>query len=145
MVVSSRSTVRSRRRFSSRWALSFALAGLSRLTLHVQVALTESWLILITRIDFSAEAGKPTLPSWQLLGAVLGVDILATVFAALGWMSGPSDRHGGWTDILSLCRIWAFSAAITIIIAFVYWLLNKIPCAPSRRHANDSALSHIGD
>ncbi|GAA5999350.1 plasma-membrane proton-efflux P-type ATPase [Rhodotorula paludigena] len=96
-------------------------------TLFLEVALTESWLILITRIDFSAEAGKPTLPSWQLLGAVLGVDILATVFAALGWMSGPSDRHGGWTDILSLCRIWAFSAAITIIIAFVYWLLNKIP------------------
>ncbi|BGP46266.1 hypothetical protein JCM10450v2_002108 [Rhodotorula kratochvilovae] len=94
--------------------------------LFLEVALTESWLILITRIDFGKDAGKPTWPSWQLLGAVFGVDILATVFAALGWMSGPSDRHGGWVDIVSLCRIYAFSVGVTVILAFVYWLLNKI-------------------
>ncbi|GAA6026780.1 hypothetical protein JCM8097_005856 [Rhodosporidiobolus ruineniae] len=95
--------------------------------LFLEVALTESWLILITRIDFGADAGKITWPSWQLVGAVFGVDILATVFAALGWMSGPSDRHGGWVDIVSLCRIYAFSVGVIVVLAFVYWLLNKIP------------------
>ncbi|GAA6001204.1 hypothetical protein JCM10207_007463 [Rhodosporidiobolus poonsookiae] len=96
-------------------------------TLFLEVALTESWLILITRIDTGADAGKITWPSWQLVGAVFGVDILATVFAALGWMSGPADRHGGWVDIVSLCRIYAFSVGVTVVIAFVYWILNKIP------------------
>ncbi|GAA5871595.1 hypothetical protein JCM8547_007093 [Rhodosporidiobolus lusitaniae] len=94
--------------------------------LFLEVALTESWLILITRCDFSPDAGKITWPSWQLVGAVFGVDILATVFAALGWMSGPSDRHGGWVDIVSLCRIYAFSVGVTIVLAFVYWLLMSI-------------------
>jgi len=46
--------------------------------LFLEVALTESWLILITRIDFGKDAGKITWPSWQLVGAVFGVDILAT-------------------------------------------------------------------
>ncbi|BGP14084.1 hypothetical protein JCM10213_002379 [Rhodosporidiobolus nylandii] len=95
-------------------------------TLFLEVALTESWLILITRIDFGAEAGAITWPSWQLVGAVFGVDILATVFAALGWMSGPADRHGGWEHIVSLCRIYAFSVGVTVVMAFVYWMLNKI-------------------
>ncbi|GAA5913171.1 hypothetical protein JCM6882_005807 [Rhodosporidiobolus microsporus] len=95
--------------------------------LFLEVALTESWLILITRVDTGADAGKISWPSWQLVGAVFGVDILATVFAALGWMSGPSDRHGGWVDIVSLCRIYAFSVGVTVVVAFVYWLLNKIP------------------
>ncbi|GAA5829676.1 hypothetical protein JCM11251_000246 [Rhodosporidiobolus azoricus] len=95
--------------------------------LFLEVALTESWLILITRIDTGKDAGKITWPSWQLVGAILGVDILATVFAALGWMSGPADRHGGWVDIVTLCRVYAFSVGVTVVIAFVYWLLNKIP------------------
>ncbi|GAA5951941.1 hypothetical protein JCM21900_000097 [Sporobolomyces salmonicolor] len=95
--------------------------------LFLEVALTESWLILITRIDTGADAGKPTLPSWQLIGAVFGVDILATVFAALGWLSGPAPRHGGWVDIVTLCRIYAYCVGVTIIVGFVYWVLNKIP------------------
>ncbi|KPV76078.1 uncharacterized protein RHOBADRAFT_53071 [Rhodotorula graminis WP1] len=95
--------------------------------LFLEVALTESWLILITRIDFGKDAGKITWPSWQLVGAVFGVDILATVFAALGWMSGPADRHGGWVDIVSLCRIYAYSVGVTVVLAFVYYLMSKIP------------------
>ncbi|GAA5931746.1 plasma-membrane proton-efflux P-type ATPase [Sporobolomyces koalae] len=95
--------------------------------LFLEVALTESWLILITRVDTAPDSGKVSLPSWQLVGAVLGVDILATVFAALGWLSGPAARHGGWVNIVTLCRIWGYSVGISVIIAFVYFVLNRIP------------------
>uniref|UniRef100_A0A0K3CLV9 P-type H(+)-exporting transporter n=1 Tax=Rhodotorula toruloides TaxID=5286 RepID=A0A0K3CLV9_RHOTO len=103
--------------------------------LFLEVALTESWLILITRVDIGKDSGKIRWPSFWLISAVFGVDILATgdtdqpfaFSAALGWMSGPADRHGGWVDIVSLCRIYGFSVGVTIVIAFVYYVMNKIP------------------
>ncbi|GAA5992525.1 hypothetical protein JCM10908_000864 [Rhodotorula pacifica] len=95
-------------------------------TLYLQVALSESWLILITRCDLGKDAGKVRWPSFWLIAAVLGVDILATVFAALGWMSGPAAHHGGWDAILTLVRIWGYCALEMIIIAGVWWVLNKI-------------------
>jgi len=42
-------------------------------------------------------------------------------------MSGPADRHGGWVDIVSLCRIYAYSVGVTVVLAFVYYLMSKIP------------------
>jgi H+-transporting ATPase len=61
--------------------------------LFLEVALTESWVIFITRM--AQDQGTPFVwPSWQLVGAVLGVDILATIFALFGWISGPAP-HGG--------------------------------------------------
>ena len=58
--------------------------------LFLEVSLTENWLIFVTR-------GGSTLPSWQLVGAIFGVDILATLFALFGWISGPyyADRSTG--------------------------------------------------
>lgn len=62
--------------------------------LFLEVALTESWVILITRMAQGADSGPFVMPSWQLLGAVFGVDVLASIFALFGWISGPA-AHGG--------------------------------------------------
>jgi H+-transporting ATPase len=62
--------------------------------LFLEVALTESWVILITRLAQGPNSGPPVWPSWQLLGAVFGVDVLASFFALFGWISGGAP-HGG--------------------------------------------------
>lgn len=86
--------------------------------LFLEVALTENWLIFVTR-------GTGTWPSWQLVGAILGIDILASIFALFGWISGPAP-HNGHTDIVTVVTVWAFSFGVTVILALVYSLLNKI-------------------
>ncbi|KAI0065005.1 plasma-membrane proton-e [Artomyces pyxidatus] len=86
--------------------------------LFLEVALTENWLIFVTR-------GMGTLPSWQLVGAILGIDVLASIFALFGWISG-SEPHNGHTDIVTVVRVWAFSFGVTVIAALVYFLLNSI-------------------
>jgi len=92
--------------------------------LFLEVALTESWVIFITRM--AQDQGTPFVwPSWQLIGAVLGVDILATIFALFGWISGPAV-HGGWTDIVTVVRIWLYSAGVMVVLTFAYIMLNKI-------------------
>ena len=98
--------------------------------LFLEVSLTENWLIFVTR-------GGKTWPSWQLILAILGVDALATVFCVFGWLSGspiitnPRDlfvqREDGWTDIVTVVVVWAYSIGVTIVIAIVYYLLNRIP------------------
>lgn len=73
------------------------------------------------------------MPSWQLVGAVFGVDVLATLFALFGWIGGPSpgprdhqDTHSGWVSIVTVVRIWLLSFGITIVVALIYFVLNKI-------------------
>ncbi|OKL63667.1 hypothetical protein UA08_00380 [Talaromyces atroroseus] len=97
--------------------------------LFLEVALTENWLIFVTR-------GADTLPSIPLVGAIVGVDILATIFCLFGWFTNqnmrthPGDRfretHNGWTDIVTVVRIWGYSLGVTIVIALVYFTLNKL-------------------
>ena len=99
--------------------------------LFLEVALTENWLIFVTH-------GGKTLPSWQLVGAILGVDAIATLFCLFGWLSGtpatnpqlPVDhfhqRNNGWTDIVTVVVIWAYSIGVTIVLAIVYFLMNRI-------------------
>lgn len=96
--------------------------------LFLQVALTENWLIFVTR-------GGSTWPSWQLVGAIFAVDVIATLFCLFGWLSGlperddPSDdfnqRRDGWTDIVTVVLIWLYSFGVTVFIAIVYFILNK--------------------
>jgi len=91
--------------------------------------LTENWLIFITR-------GGSTFPSWQLIGAIFGVDVLATLFCLFGWIAGPVEQSdpadyatfsaNGHTDIITVVIIWLYSLGVTIVIAMVYYLLNKI-------------------
>lgn len=98
--------------------------------LFLEISLTENWLIFVTR-------GSNTLPSWQLVAAIFGVDVLATLFCVFGWLTGgigfPSDPAtqaktlsvNGDTDIITVVVIWCYSICVTIIIAIVYALLNK--------------------
>jgi hypothetical protein len=41
-----------------------------------------------------------SIPSWQLTGAILLVDILATMFCLFGWFIG------GNTSIVAIVRVW---------------------------------------
>ncbi|KAI9444251.1 plasma-membrane proton-e [Lactarius indigo] len=93
--------------------------------LFLEVALTENWLIFVTR-------GTGSWPSWQLVGAILGIDILASIFALFGWISGP-EPHNGHTDIVTVITVWGFSFGVTVILALVYSLLNKISSSHSQR------------
>lgn len=98
--------------------------------LFLEIALTENWLIFVTR-------GGKTWPSWQLVVAILGVDVLATLFCLFGWLSGRTEidspvdpwhqRPDGWTDIVTVVVIWCYSFGVTVFIAIVYYMLNKIP------------------
>ncbi|KAI1161705.1 E1-E2 ATPase-domain-containing protein [Nemania serpens] len=98
--------------------------------LFLEVALTENWLIFVTR-------GGETWPSWQLVGAIFGVDVLATLFCLFGWLSGsgggvmnptPHDQFrnssNGWTDIVTVVVVWAYSIGVIVFIAIVYYALN---------------------
>jgi H+-transporting ATPase len=97
--------------------------------IFLEVALTENWLIFVTR-------GGKTFPSFQLVAAILGVDAIATLFCLFGWLSGaeyqtnPAGhahfRGDGWVDIVTVVVVWAYSLGVTIIIAIVYFLLNRI-------------------
>ncbi|KAF1966422.1 plasma membrane ATPase 1 [Bimuria novae-zelandiae CBS 107.79] len=97
--------------------------------LFLEVALTENWLIFVTR-------GGKTFPSFQLVFAIFGVDVMATIFCLFGWLSGglyqtdpPSTynfRADGWVDVVTVVVVWAYSIGVTIVIAMVYYLLNKI-------------------
>jgi len=121
--------------------------------IFLEVALTENWLIFVTR-------GGNTFPSWQLVGAIFGVDVLATIFCIFGWMSGnvfqqplpdPMDhwnqRQDGWTDVVTVVVIWCYSIGVTIVIAIVYFLLNQIPwlndLGRKNRSAHDTQMENI--
>lgn len=97
--------------------------------LFLEVSLTENWLIFVTRLG--GGESDITLPSWQLVGAVLAVDAISTIFCLFGWLSGAPNRnpitapHGGWTDIVTVVRVWAYSLGVTIVIALVYYVLSR--------------------
>lgn len=97
--------------------------------LFLEISLTQNWLIFVTR-------GFETLPSVQLVGAIFGVDVLATLFCIFGWFSGglgdPSSppvptaklSTDGHTDVVTVVVIWCFSIACTIVLALVYYVLT---------------------
>ncbi|KAF7378377.1 Plasma membrane ATPase [Mycena sanguinolenta] len=91
--------------------------------LFLEVALTESWVIFVTRLSQGNDE-ENVLPSFQLLAAVFGVDILASIFCLFGWISGPETHHGH-VDIVTVVRIWCFSFGITVVVALTYYVLNK--------------------
>ncbi|SMR54133.1 unnamed protein product [Zymoseptoria tritici ST99CH_1A5] len=121
--------------------------------LFLEIALTENWLIFITR-------GAQTLPSWQLVGAILGVDILATLFCIFGWLNSsiyqrplPSPMStfqqtaNGHTDVVTVVVVWMFSIGVMIVIAITYYLLNKIPgladLGRQNRSLHDTQMENI--
>ncbi|KAL2825948.1 E1-E2 ATPase-domain-containing protein [Aspergillus cavernicola] len=96
--------------------------------LFLEVALTENWLIFVTR-------GSETWPSIHLVTAILGVDVLATIFCLFGWFTNENmptrpatsfvETRNGWTDIVTVVRVWGYSLGVEIVIALVYFMLNK--------------------
>jgi H+-transporting ATPase len=99
--------------------------------LFLEVSLTENWLIFVTR-------GGKTWPSWQLVGAIFGVDVLATLFCVFGWLAGDEGEaslpvtqntlltQNGHTSIVTVVIVWIYSICVTIVIAIVYFLLNQL-------------------
>jgi len=124
--------------------------------LFLEVSLTENWLIFVTR-------GGTTLPSWKLVLAILGVDALSTLFCVFGWISGAGEDISylqphyeeltdwpprvGNTSIVTVVIVWIYSIAVTIVIAIVYYLMNKMSwlndLGRSKRSAADSHLENI--
>ncbi|KAJ6085517.1 hypothetical protein N7499_005146 [Penicillium canescens] len=100
--------------------------------LFLEIALTENWLIFVTR-------GGKTWPSWQLVIAIFIVDVLATLFCVFGWLApdweqtsppdpaGPTFSVNNDVDIVTVVVIWAYSIGVTVIIAVVYYLLTIVP------------------
>jgi H+-transporting ATPase len=121
--------------------------------LFLEVALTENWLIFVTR-------GAKTLPSWQLIGAIFGVDVLATLFCIFGWlnpdifqeplpnpMSQFEQTANGHTDVVTVVVVWLYSIGVIIFIAITYYLLNKIPgladLGRKNRSLHDTQMENI--
>jgi H+-transporting ATPase len=90
--------------------------GSTQSILFLEISLTQNWLIFITRCNGPFWS---TRPSWQLVFAVLAVDIIATVIACLGWFGG-----GVGVDIVTAVKIWVFSLGIFVGLALLYGLLN---------------------
>ena len=90
--------------------------------LFLEIVLTENWLILITRAG--TQPFWSSLPSWQLVLAILLVDTLATLFCIFGWFNVPE-----WTDTVvmtspaTIIRVWVFSLGVFFAMAGVYYLL----------------------
>ncbi|RAL03477.1 plasma membrane H(+)ATPase [Aspergillus ibericus CBS 121593] len=120
--------------------------------IFLEVALTENWLIFVTR-------GSSTWPSLPLVAAILGVDILATIFCLFGWFSNrdmitdPYDQYisketsNGWTDIVTVVRLWGYCIGVEIVIALVYYVLNKIAWLDNlgrgRQDKGDKAIGRV--
>ena len=99
--------------------------------LFLEISLTENWLIFVTR-------GGQTWPSWQLVAAIFGVDVLSTVFCVFGWLSGdgyaadPRDRAflepNGRTSVVTAVVIWAYSIGVSVsyFLSRLYGPLNLL-------------------
>lgn len=100
--------------------------------LSVHLSLTENWLIFITR------ASGPfwlSVPSWQLSGAVLVVDIVATLFCLFGWLD-----HGQ-TCIVAVVRVWIFSFGVFSAIGGLYYPMQGSAGFDNLMHGKSPKLS----
>ncbi|ANZ73348.1 BA75_01560T0 [Komagataella pastoris] len=84
--------------------------------LFLEISLTENWLIFITR---AAGPFWSSCPSWELAGAVIIVDIIATMFTLFGWWSQ------NWTDIVTVVRVWIFSFGVFCVMGGAYYLMSE--------------------
>ena len=119
----------------------------------LNVMLMQSWLILVTR-------GGRTLPEWRLLGAILGVDILASMFTLFGWFAKPGreilptspldkfhNSDNGHTDIKTVLVVWIYSLLYMVFIAVVYFILNRTSwindLGRKDRHKKDTKIENV--
>lgn len=83
--------------------------------LFLEISLTENWLIFITRANGPFWS---SVPSWQLTGAILLVDLIATFFCLFGWFVG------GNTSIVAVVRIWIYSFGVFCVLGGLYYLMQ---------------------
>jgi H+-transporting ATPase len=90
--------------------------------IFLEIALTETWLILITRTG-----GRPfwsSRASWQLYMAIFLVSILATTFCLFGVFENFKVLA---TDPVTVVRVWVFSIGVFCVMAGVHYLLADSP------------------
>ncbi len=98
--------------------------SINQSVLFLEIALTENWLIFITRAG-----GQPfwaSRPSWQLVSAIFLVDALATVFCLFGWFA-DTGMTGVMASPATIGRVWVFSFGIFCAMAGIYYLLADAP------------------
>ncbi|KAL8674754.1 MAG: hypothetical protein Q9168_000838 [Polycauliona sp. 1 TL-2023] len=125
--------------------------GNVQMVLFLEISLTENWLIFVTR-------GGQTYPSFQLVAAIFGVDVLSTLFCVFGWLSGPSYEttprtpsqwidNNGRTSIVTVVVVWCYSIAVTIVIAIFYYLMNRVSWLDNlgrkKRSRQDTSMENI--
>ena len=86
--------------------------GVKDEVLFLEISLTENWLIFITRANGPFWS---SIPSWQLSGAILVVDLIATCFCIFGWFV----PGGNQTSIVAVVRIWIFSFGVFCVLGGV--------------------------
>lgn len=94
--------------------------------LFLEIALTQNWLIFITRRT-SGPFWKQ-LPSLQLSLAVLVVDIVATAMVVEGVFVSRE------TDWVTIVRIWVFSLGMSVVCGLIYVLLQNSEIFDSLMH-----------
>lgn len=120
--------------------------------LFLEVSLTENWLIFVTR-------GFETYPSFQLVMAIFGVDILATLFCVFGWFTGGAGElsdppalaaslsKDGRTDMVTIVAVWGYSIAVVIVIAIVYYVMTGMSSLDNlgrkKRSKTDTLMENI--
>lgn len=120
--------------------------------LFLQISLTENWLIFVTR-------GFETYPSFQLVMAIFGVDVLATLFCVFGWFTGGAGEQStpptlstalstdGRTDIVTIVVVWCYSIAVIIVIAIVYYVMTGMSSLDNlgrkKRSKTDTLMENI--
>ena len=87
--------------------------------LFLEIVLTQNWLIFITR---ARGVFWSSWPSWQLVGALLIVDIVATLFTVFGWFVEQT------TDIRTIVKVWMLSFCIFCVMAWIFPVLNRSTC-----------------
>ena len=107
--------------------------GIRDSVLFLEIVLTENWLIFITRAG--GQAFWRTTPSWQLVLAVLLVDVLATLFCVFGWFARGSGSNV-MSSFATIARVWVFSLGIFSAMAGVYYLLANSPAFDRLMHGH---------
>ena len=117
--------------------------------LFLEITLSQNWLIFITRADGPFWT---SWPSWQLITAVLSVDVIATLFCVFGLLNGGQTEPV--KHLVTMARVWIFSFEVFCLMAGVYYLLNdfggfdrimhgKWPCKRKNRNTNMEDLGTL--
>ncbi|OBR14203.1 Plasma membrane ATPase [Colletotrichum higginsianum IMI 349063] len=120
--------------------------------LFLEISLTQNWLIFVTR-------GFETFPSFQLIGAIAAVDVLSILFCVFGWFSGgkgepaspPSINRflseNGRTDFVTVCVVFVYSVAVTIVMALVYYVMSNLDSLNNmgrkKRSVTDTLIENV--